>query len=77
MNPAVQKITKTRGVAGQVAYTAVVVYSGEEPSTVTFVGSTYGGPVVMQTPADPRGTFVTEPDRFGPFGAEWIRRFFS
>lgn len=70
----VLKVLKATGVAGQVSYTATVEYEGEEPSSVTFVGSVYGGPVVMVTAQ--AQVYVTEPERFGKFSAEWVRRFF-
>jgi hypothetical protein len=75
--PTLGKITKERGVAGQVAYSVAVTYEGGPTDTVRFVGSTYGGPVVMVTAGNPRGMFVTDPDRFGEFGPEWVRRFFA
>lgn len=76
--PTIQKIRRNAGIAGQVSFEATVQYDGEDPSTVTFVGSTtYGGPVVMVTPANPRGTFVRHPGRFGDFGEAWVRRFFE
>lgn len=74
--PTILNLKRHNGVAGQVAYDATVEYPGEEPSTVTFVGSYYGGPVVMRT-ASGVETFVTEPARFGVFGAAWVRRFFE
>lgn len=72
----VRKIVKRNGVAGQVEYVATVEYPGEEPSRVSFVGSVYGGPVVMVTESGAQ-MFVTDPSRFGTFGPEWIRRFFG
>lgn len=77
MNTTVQSVTKTGGIAGQVRLTAAVQYPGEDTSTVSFVGSIYGGPVVMVTAGFPEGVFVTDPDRFGEFGPEWVRRFFA
>lgn len=70
-------IRKINGVAGQIAYAVEVAYPDESPATVTFVGSVYGGPVLMQTPGNPSGTWVTEPGRFGEFGPEWVRKFFA
>ena len=70
-------VKKTAGLAGQVRYTAVVRYPGEDNSTVSFVGSSYGGPVVMITEGWPDGIFVTDPGRFGTFGPEWVKRFFG
>lgn len=82
MNPTINKITRRNGVAGQVQFDAEVTYTYEdtepEVSLVSFVGSiAYGGPVVMITPGNPKGTFVTRPDRFGDFGEQWVRRFFT
>lgn len=70
------KISRHNGPAGQVSYSVPVAYPGEATTTVTFVGSTYGGPVVMASPSGAQ-TFVTDPGRFGTFGPEWVRRFFS
>lgn len=61
----------------------LVQYENEDPSMVTFVGNTFGGPVVMITHgADGRETqtFVTNPERFGNFGripGRWVARFFE
>ncbi len=71
------KISRHNGVAGQLAYTARVQYPGEDPGEVTFVGSTYGGPVVMVTDGFPDGVFVRDPSRFGKFSPTWVRRFFG
>ena len=73
----IHQIKRHVGVAGQVSYVALVEYDDEPVSAVTFVGSVYGGPVVMTTPSDPKGVFVTNPARFGEFGEEWVRRFFG
>lgn len=73
----IHSIRRTNGIAGQFAITAEVSYPGEDKRAVTFTGSTYGGPVVMVTPAMPRGMFVSDPSRFGEFGTEWARRFFE
>lgn len=77
MKVKVGKITRTNGVAGQISYATVVTYPGEEGGKVSFVGSTYGGPVLMLTPGCPDGVFVTDPARFGKFSPEWVRRFFG
>ena len=69
------KITRQNGVAGQLAYTAKVRYPGEEPSELTFVGSVYGGVVVMCSGATQ--VFVKDPSRFGKFSPQWVRRFFG
>lgn len=75
MAPTLGPIKKTTGVAGQLIYTVETTYPGEEPSTVAFAGSVYGGPVVMITSGGQ--TFVRHPDRFGVFGRTWVRRFFE
>lgn len=75
MTVTIHTIKRDVGIAGQVAYTATVQYAGEEPHDVTFVGSNYGGPVVMVWGGVQY--FVTDPDRFGDFGEEWVRRFYS
>lgn len=77
--PELWTITRDGAMAGLTSFTATVEYEGEGKSRVTFVGvaSEYGAPVVMVTPANPAGVFVTDPSRFGPFGHEWVRRFFA
>ena len=56
---------------------ALVLRPGPKLSgRIEFVGSTFGGPVVMVTPAG-RQMFVSESDRFGTFGTLWVRRFFG
>lgn len=70
----IHSIKRTRGIAGQIQYTATVQYEGEEPSIVSFVGSQFGGPVVMIQPSGAQ-VFVTNPGRFGHFGEGWVRNF--
>ena len=70
------KITKQSGVAGQVSYSVPVTYEDEDTHDVTFVGYRDGGPVVMILEGGAQ-TFVTDPGRFGTFGPDWVRRFFS
>lgn len=74
-NPAILSIRRVAGIAGQVEYVATVEYEGEGPSTVAFIGSVYGGPVVMRTAS--AEVFVTDPSRFGEFGESWVRKFFG
>lgn len=62
-------IRKRNGIAGQYSLTV-----DTEDGPLTFVSSSYGGPVVMITPSGVQ-TFVTDPGRFGDFGVEWVRRF--
>lgn len=73
----ITKLTKHRGVAGQIGVSVVVHYPGDDSFTITFAGSVYGGPVVMMTPGAPQGVFVTDPGRFGEFGEQWVRNFFE
>jgi hypothetical protein len=75
--PTLGKIVRHSGIAGQLAYSVAVSYAGEPSTVVTFTSSVYGGPVVMITPGNTRGVFVSEPNRFGAFGPEWVRRFFG
>jgi hypothetical protein len=60
------------GIAGQ--FSVVATIDDEDGfRAVEFIGSEYGGPVVMRTGAVE--TFVTDPGRFGKFGIEWVQRF--
>lgn len=74
--PVVDKVTKHAGVAGQFSVTAQVTYEGEPPATIEFVGSVYGGPVIMITPGGAQH-FVSDPGRHGEFGTAWVKRFFT
>lgn len=74
-HPVIRSIKRHAGIAGQFSVSAEVQYPDEPVSSVAFVGSEYGGPVVMITEFGQ--TFVTEPGRFGDFGTEWVRRFFE
>jgi hypothetical protein len=75
VTPTVTKLFQRKGVAGQFSVQATVTYPGEAPSIVEFVGSVYGGPVLMVT--DLGETWVTDPGRFGKFGKAWVRKFFA
>lgn len=73
----IDRLQTNRGIAGQVAITAHVTYAASKiKGHVTFVGSTYGGPVVMVFDTGHQ-TFVDDPGRFGAFGREWVRRFYA
>ena len=74
--PTITTPRKTAGIAGQLSYTTTVQYPGEAHESITFVGSVYGGPVVMVTPAG-HPVMVSDPGRHGEFGPEWVRRFFA
>lgn len=71
----VRRVKRHAGIAGQFSVTADVEYPGAPVHAVEFVGSTYGGPVVMISGGVQ--TFVTDPDRFGEFGEQWVRAFFA
>lgn len=71
------ELRRTVGIAGQLCYSVTVTYPDEAPSCVRFVGYVAGGPVVMITPRIPKGVFVRDPERFGKFGPEWVRKFFA
>lgn len=77
--PEVVRVRRKNGIAGQFAMTADVQYGETTPQPVTFVGSTYGGPVAM---VDFGGTqhLVFNPSRFGDFATEpesWVYRYFD
>jgi hypothetical protein len=90
--PHIYWVRKRSGIAGQYAITARVGYPDEAPRDVTFIGSVYGGPVIMRTEVSRNvstleeaqwwetktvETFVTDPARFGDFGEAWVRAFFA
>lgn len=75
VTPTVSKVFRRNGVAGQFAVQCTVAYPGEEPRVVEFVGSSYGGPVLMVT--EHGETWVTDPGRFGKFGKAWVVKFFA
>lgn len=78
VKPSLGSIRREDGVADVFAYKVKVTYPGEPPSVVVFQGVTYGKSVVMLTESQPGGTFVTDPERFGPeLTPEWVRRFFG
>ena len=73
----VKRLLVSRGIAGQSAITAFVTYSESGiKGHATFVGSSYGGSVVMIMESGHQ-VFVDEPQRFGAFGREWVRRFYA
>ena len=81
--PAILTLKRRNGVAGQIAYDVVTQYPGEEPERpVTFIGSAYGGPIVMSwasvvAPGGRVEVFVSDPGQHGKFGATWVRRFYA
>lgn len=73
----IDRLQVNRGIAGQVAITANVTYAESKiKGHATFVGSTHGGPVVLVFDTGHQ-TFVDDPQRFGAFGVEWVRRFYA
>ena len=63
-------IRKSTGPAGEISYTAET-----EDGPLTFVGSVYGGPIVMVLPSGAQ-TFVSDPGRFeDSSGSRHARRF--
>jgi hypothetical protein len=76
ITPELGTITRTNGIAGQYSYRVPVTYPGEGTSVVEFVGNEHGGPIVMISSGGAQ-TFVSEPERFGEFSPEWVRRFFG
>jgi hypothetical protein len=68
-----------RGIAGAYSISADVKYPGEDTERVTFLGSVYGGPIVMITPAGHQiivSSVVM--DRCGSILSEgWVRAFFA
>lgn len=75
VTPEVTNLKRRKGVAGQFSVQATVTHPGEEPRMMEFVGSVYGGPVLMVTQWGQ--TFITDPGRFGKFGEDWVKRFFQ
>lgn len=76
--PTVHAVTRRHGVAGQFELTATVEYPGEGKSCVSFVGSTYGGPVVMVTPMGQTYVSRETMERCGSeLNEAWVRNFFG
>lgn len=72
----IDNLREHAGVAGQFSVSADVTYPDEPTSRIEFVGSVCGGPVIMCL-ASGTQTLVTNPERFGKFGKEWVQRFFE
>lgn len=78
--PTLGKIVRHSGTAGQFAVSVLVTYPGERGTVITFTSSSYGGPIVMSSPAMPRGVFVSADvlDRIGrTLSPDWVRAFFA
>jgi hypothetical protein len=77
--PEILSVKRSAGVAGQYQLTAMVQYPGEAPEATRFVGSVYGGPIVMVMPSGAQ-VFVSDrvTDRIGTELTEaWVRSFFA
>jgi hypothetical protein len=80
-----QNVTPTLGnirtygsMADRRVYVVPVTYPGEVTREVAFTGpTTEYGPVVMVTERFPNGLRVYDAGRYGEFGPNWIREFFS
>lgn len=78
-DPIVTDIKRTNGIAGAFEVSARVQYPDDDPVTARFVGSIYGGPIVVAMPSGAQ-TFVAQgvTDRIGStLNPEWVRRFFG
>lgn len=75
-SPIIHSIKRVNGVAGQFGYVVKVEYPDEPIATLEFIGSAFGGPIVMVTPSGIQ-SFVSDPGRFGKFSPEWVRKFFG
>ena len=76
--PRISNIRRHNGVAGQFSYTVDTRYPGEEVTKTEFVGSTYGGGVVLvmngkQVSVRPSGRFTD----FSTLNPQWVRDFFK
>ena len=76
-------LVRTDGLAGQISVTHYIAGGGDDSrgQWAQFVGSLYGGPVVLVVPSTVSGTlqtFVTDPERFGDFATNplaWAKSF--
>lgn len=58
----VVKLRRSAGIAGLFAVTVTATYEDDPEIAITFIGSVYGGPVVIELPSGAQ-TFVTAPER--------------
>jgi hypothetical protein len=71
------KIKREAGVAGQFGFAVTVQYHPDDPPvSLRFIGSHYGGSVVMELPGGGQ-TFVRNAERHGEFSEQWVRKFFA
>lgn len=75
--PNISTVTGLGMMAANRAYSVNVTYPGATMHRTVFVGPTSEhGLVVMILPGGMQ-TFVPDPSRFGPFGKNWVRRFYA
>lgn len=71
--PETSTVSEVMSFAGMTLLKVNVTYPGEQTQTVYFSGvvGSENGTVFM-------GDFrVSDPERFGPFGKEWVKNFFA
>lgn len=74
--PELSHITFDGTIANSMVYSVKVTYPGEETRRVQFLGSVPGNGPVLLISGDMQ-VFIDDPSRFGPFGPEFIRRFYG
>lgn len=75
---AIFRIVSDKSSGSQRHIIAEIQFPDEPPMRSEFIGPTGGrssGPVLMILSEHP--TPVYDPSRFGPFGTEWVRRFYK
>lgn len=72
-SPEISTVSTVATFAGETVLKVNVTYPGEDTMSVYFQGmiGVEGGTVFM---GDSR---VSDPNRFGPFGKEWVKNFFA
>lgn len=75
--PTVEEIRRVSAIAGQTQINARIKYPGTDSEVHGFVGTVDGhGPIVVISPTGYQ-FYVVDPWRFGPFGTDWIKRFYE
>lgn len=79
VGPHVLSVSRGKTFGNLRSIVAKIQYPDEPASRVEFVGpsASVGGPGPVVVVMRGYQTFVTDPDRFGDFGPEWVRRFFE
>ena len=77
----VSDIQQHEGIAGQFSVSCTVTFKYpdalDETHRVEFVGSHYGGPVVMVGSNGNQTMVDRASERFGEFGKTWVERFYA